>query len=91
LSTIMHFAHWNWREDLWATYRRQLEFIQRFMIDDQYGGWFADSRGSGPLTMASPRQMSAWQNKSDIYHITNMYREALTICGQIKRPVSAVQ
>ena len=85
LSALMHFAHWNGRDDLWPLFDAQLSFIRRHMMDTEYGGWFADSRGSAAF--GNGDQLDAWQYKRDVYHIVNMHREALQIAGKLKRPV----
>ncbi|ELS01769.1 N-acyl-D-glucosamine 2-epimerase [Xenococcus sp. PCC 7305] len=78
IRAVMQYASFHDRQDLWPQYQQTLQFVQKYFLDSEYGGWFSE-----PI---DPRLPNDEHLKGHIwkagYHVIGMYVHALQLYEQ---------
>ena len=79
LRAVMQYASIHNRRELWPKYQQTLEFVQKYFLDSEYGGWFSEPVDpTRPINDANVKG-TIWKAG---YHVTGMYVQALQLHAQ---------
>ena len=71
IRALMHFAVIRKREDLWNPLKKTLDFVKRFYIDSEFGGWYT--------SIGKPRNENKGDEWKVDYHVVGMCMEAIRL------------